>query len=257
MKRPFSEARLDNANLHDATLVNTNLHRAFLNGTKIQRESLRYSILQDNQEDYEAFAYRTFSNDPPQKQAASIETMLNNRLIHAEQVYRSLKIAFTNDGQYAAASWAYIRERQTRRQKRSLRNARHHFQHEYPHQGRLQFLRRVGFYLKYLVLWLLDWTAELTCGYGEKPMRTIALSLMVLLGFPFLYALEGGIKSTVDTMTALDYFNYSLASFTTLGFSEFEPTTALAQTLTSLEALLGISVLALLMFVLGNRISRA
>ena len=250
-------AKLDGANLYDASLNKTNLHRATFQGTRIQRESLGNAVLHDSDVDYKNFLLWIFRFRPAEERQYLVESTFPNRLIHAEQVHRSLKIAFTNDGQYAAASWAYIRERQIRRQQRNPRNAKHHFPHEYPNEGRLLLLRRFWFYVKYVVLWLLDWTAEITCGYGEKPMRTVALSLIILLGFPFLYALEGGIKSTVDAMTPLDYFNYSLASFTTLGFSEFEPTTPMAQTLTSLEAMLGISILALLMFVLGNRISRA
>ncbi len=58
-------------------------------------------------------------------------------------------------------------------------------------------------------------------------------------------------------MSWIDYINYSFGAFTTIGFSNFQTTTALAQTLTSIEALLGISILALLMFTLGNRISRS
>ncbi len=41
-----------------------------------------------------------------------------------------------------------------------------------------------------------------------------------------------------------------------MDFSRFETTGVIAETLASIEALLGISILALLMFALGNRISR-
>ena len=249
-------AKLDGANLHNANLHKANLHRASFQGTKVQLETLGHGILQDSDDNYERFLHWTARFYTSEKRKSRPISQLQNRLIHAEQVYRSLKIAFTNDGQYGAASWAYIRERQIRRQKHWLTNAKHNFQHEFPHEGRWRFWRKLWFYGKHLSLWLLDWTAESTCGYGEKPLRTLALSLVILLVFPFLYAWIGGINSTAGAMTALDYFNYSLAAFTTLGFSEFEATTAVAQTLTSLEALLGISILALLMFVLGNRISR-
>jgi hypothetical protein len=69
--------------------------------------------------------------------------------------------------------------------------------------------------------------------------------------------MSGGIVSEAGPMTWLDYFNYSFGAFTTMGFNQFHATTPLAQTLTSIEALLGISILALLMFTLGNRLSRA
>lgn len=98
----------------------------------------------------------------------------------------------------------------------------------------------------------------MSCGYGERPLNTIFLAFASLALFPILYRLVGGIVDDMDgVMTWLDYFNYSLATFTTIGFSQFTATTPLSQTISSLEALLGVSLLALLMFVLGNRISKA
>ncbi|MEM7336986.1 MAG: ion channel, partial [Chloroflexota bacterium] len=80
---------------------------------------------------------------------------------------------------------------------------------------------------------------------------------VTLVGFPFIYAAAGGIADDDGVMTLLDYFNYSFATFTTLGFEQFSAETPLAQTVSSIEGVLGVSILALLMFVLGNRISRA
>jgi uncharacterized protein YjbI with pentapeptide repeats len=261
------EADFSNAHLYRATLDYTdcreavfelaNIHRASLQGVQLDGDSIGRRIIQDDPIAYRTAFERVFQHRTDKERAQrTIDYYVLVRRKIAVQVYRDLKIAFANNGRYAAASWAYVRERQARRQMHFPFRARLHFPLQYPDAGRFIFLRRVGFYSGHFIAWLLDWTAELSCGYGEKPFRTIALSFVILLVFPFIYAWEGGIHSTVDVMTALDYFNYSLAAFTTLGFSEFEATTAVAQTLTSLEALLGISILALLMFVLGNRISR-
>ena len=103
----------------------------------------------------------------------------------------------------------------------------------------------------------MDWLADMLCGYGEKPLRTILWAVVILLVFPLLFYSSGGVVSQNGQMTWLDYMNYSLGTFTTIGFSQFVPETPLAQVLTSIEALLGISILALLMFTLGNRISRS
>ncbi len=58
-------------------------------------------------------------------------------------------------------------------------------------------------------------------------------------------------------MTGLDYVNYSFGAFATVGFARFITVNALAEALTSIEALFGMATLALLMFALGNRISRS
>jgi len=111
--------------------------------------------------------------------------------------------------------------------------------------------------MKYTVKWLIDWLAELSCGYGEKPLRTLLMAAFILILFPLLYRLSGGVIVVDAEMAWLDYFNYSFGTFTTIGFNNFQAVTPLAQTLTSIEALTGISILALLMFTLGNRISRS
>ena len=114
------------------------------------------------------------------------------------------------------------------------------------------------FYVRHLFAYVGDWLAELTCGYGERPFRTLGWALATIFVFPFFYWLSGGILSTTGAaLTWLDYLNYSFGAFTTIGFSNFAAVTPLAQTLTSIEALLGISLLALLMFALGNRINRS
>ena len=114
------------------------------------------------------------------------------------------------------------------------------------------------FYIRHLFTYITDWLAELTCGYGEKPLRTLVCALVVIFVFPMFYWLSGGVVSARgELLTWLDYLNYSFGAFTTIEFSSFDTINPLAQTLTSVEALLGISLLALLMFTLGNRISRS
>ena len=135
--------------------------------------------------------------------------------------------------------------------------ARHYYADELSDSRTLVSRGWWGFYLRHTLKWLLDWAAELSCGYGERPLRTVLWAGVVLLVFPLLYRASNGVISAAGAMSWLDYFNYSFGAFTTFGFDQFQAVTPLAQTLTSIEALLGISVLALLMFTLGNRISRS
>lgn len=57
-----------------------------------------------------------------------------------------------------------------------------------------------------------------------------------------------------DPRDWLRSLNYSIAAFATMIYSSLEPKTPVTQTLSSIEAILGIIMLALLMFVIGNRI---
>lgn len=155
------------------------------------------------------------------------------------------------------ASWAYIKERRMVRTTHYPGNARQYYADEFPSSRGILSKGWWRFYLLHTSKWLFDWIAELSCGYGERPLRTVAWAAGILVVFPLLYAWSGGIDSTVGSPSWLDYFNYSLGAFTTIGFAQFQATTWLAQTLTSIQALLGICTLALLMFSLGNRISRS
>ena len=80
---------------------------------------------------------------------------------------------------------------------------------------------------------------------------------MILL-FTGVYHQLGGIISTQgNPLRWFDCFQYSLATFSTIGFADFAPTNDMAKLLSSIEAFLGISALAMLMFALGNRVNRS
>jgi hypothetical protein len=186
-----------------------------------------------------------------------IERIVGRHLEQSRQEYADLKANFIDTGNFEDASWAHIKERQMAKKTHSPRNARIYYADELPESRSLLSAGWWGFYLRHTAKWLLDWAAELTCGYGERPLRTVLWAGVVLLVFPLLYRASDGIVSAAGAMSWLDYFNYSFGAFTTFGFDQFQAVTPVAQTLTSIEALLGISVLALLMFTLGNRISRS
>jgi len=112
------------------------------------------------------------------------------------------------------------------------------------------------FYVKYTLKWIWDWIIEGLCGYGERPFRTLGAALVVLLVFTGLFLLTGGLsKGPNQTVTFRDYFLFSLASFATIDLPPLRATCPWAQFFATLEAITGISLLALLMFTLGNRIS--
>jgi uncharacterized protein YjbI with pentapeptide repeats len=247
-------ARLEGADLSNASLNYANLHLAFLGNTRIDREELGSSILQENLEEYRRHLERTSER---LRTDVRVEQHLAQSASEARDVYLALKNNFRSIGQYDDASWAYIKERQMERTTYAPWCARRYHGANLPQGCGPWSWRWWWFHLKCGVKWLFDWAAELSCCYGERPWRTVGWSASILHLFPLLYYLSGGLVSEAGLMSRLDYFNYSLAAFSTIGFSQFQAVTPLAQTLTSIESLLGISLLALLMFTLGNRISRS
>jgi uncharacterized protein YjbI with pentapeptide repeats len=250
----MSVTDLTGTDFDEASLRGTSLYKALLSGTKLSRRELGDVILQEQPAELRVFLHRHHPRPDPR----TVEIVIRTRqLEEARQVYAALKANFLETGNFEDASWAHIKERQMAKKTHHPKRARHYYADELSDNRALVSRGWWRFYLRHTLKWLLDWAAELTCGYGEKPLRTVYWAGVVLVIFPFLFRWSNGVVSDAGPMSWLDYFNYSFGAFTTFGFDRFQAITPLAQTLTSIEALLGISVLALLMFTLGNRISRS
>ncbi len=100
------------------------------------------------------------------------------------------------------------------------------------------------------------WMLSLTCGYGERPMRTVWLFFVIIFGFATLYlgcdvkAPEGQVR---DFPTSL-YF--SIITFTSLGYGDILPVSTTARLLAGCEAVLGVFSISLFVFVFCRRMVR-
>jgi len=189
------------------------------------------------------------------------------------EIYLALKNAFLDAGRYHDASWAYVKERQMERKTKAPWRARQYHGHRHP-----LGIQRIPcydqlprwhplvwwFWLRYLVKWLLDWATELSCGYGQRPLRTLGVAALVLVVFPLFYWATAGVGwhdpalgQDIICTNFLDYVIYSTGAFATIGYEGLKALNTVARVLTASEALLGIALVALLMFTLGNRISRS
>lgn len=253
-KSDMGSSNLTGTNFDEASLKDVSLYHAQLTGTQISRKELGNTIVQEYRGSLESFLLEHHASLGKE----GVTEWLDRRQFEdARQVYASLKANFLGIGNYDDASWAHIKERQMAKMTHHPKHARTYYQKEIPQNAKRFSVHWWKLYFSHTIKWLLDWLAELTVGYGERPMRTIAWAILILFVFPFIFMTSGGIESTQGSMSWLDYFNYSFGAFSTMGFNQFEATTPLSQALTSLEALSGISILALLMFALGNRMSRS
>lgn len=261
----FHDAKLDNiglylANLENAHLVGASLHKANLNRANITnarlpdniRKAIGDRLIQEDENEYNEYLNRLTGRIDE----SSIVHRRAFRFVEAANIYSSLKNNLMNSGRYREASWAYIRERQLRKKSLSPRNSLIVYRALEP-SDKAWAGSSVKYFLKSFFKWIGDWLAELSCGYGERPLLTLIWAAAIIVLFSFVFQWSGGIASSSGQMTFLHYINYSLGAFTTMGYGQYEAVTLIAQTLTSIEALLGISVLALLMYALGNRISRS
>jgi len=240
-------SQLTGADFYQADLELTDLYRASnLKDALLDKSNFGDQILQEKKSKFEE--YLTIHN------LGDNEQVITQRYRRASEVYLHIKNAFTQQGKYKDARWAYLKERRIYRSAINPFLVRKNFPDELDQQIKIWNWQWWWFYIKFTTRWILSWMEDFSCGYGELPSKTIVLSLIIIFLFPVVYQQTGGITGASNE---LDYFNYSLGAFTTIGFNNFQATTPISQVLTSLEAITGISMLALLMYTLGNRISRS
>lgn len=244
----FEDSDMVGADLTDALLGSADLSEV-----KLNRRSIGSHILQERSAQYSEY----LRWDDPELAETEWDMYFVHRLERAREIYAELRSSFLKHGFFDDASWAHFKERALERKTHSPGQARLYYGDDLLEKATPLSWQWWRFYLKHTVRWIQLWGAELSCGYGEKPLRPIWWALTTILIFPFLYWAFGGIQANGSPPTWVDYLNYSFGAFTTIGFARFETTNWMAETLTGLEALLGISILALLMFALGNRMSRS
>lgn len=116
--------------------------------------------------------------------------------------------------------------------------------------------------------WLRSTAARLVLLYGESPWRVIGVSVatVVLCGLVYPFGLfertapDGpplpAVDSVADWLSVLpESLYFSTLTFTTLGFGDFRPV-GWGRLLATFETGLGVTLLALLVFVLGRRAAR-
>jgi uncharacterized protein YjbI with pentapeptide repeats len=241
------DAQLSEVNLRGARLEGANLFGAWLVNASLSRTQIGERLVQECE---------TYENPEPLMEAWEGKC-IPGRYAQAAAVYRALKNNFFSTGNYDDASWAYIKERKMRKKSHWPLSVRANYPAAFsrlPTQGSRGKWARFTFYGGHLLQWLRDWFFDVTSIYGERPQVTLLWAAAFVIGFAVWFKTAGGIEGA---QTWLDDFNYSLGAFVTIGFGAFEAVSATAKTLTSVEALLGIGVLALLMFALGNRINRS
>lgn len=247
---------LEDCRFTDARLEGANLLSADLQGATLSAESLGPRLLQESAPDYRGYYESWYVSSIVREKYATRH--LKIRYKEASEIYLSLKNAFLNLGRYDDASWAYFKERQMERKQHSPLCVREHYGDALPANGKSPLRQRGVFRVSYTLKWLALLASELLIGYGERPWRVAFWSLILVLVFPFLYWLSGGIANPSGGATRLlDYLLYSLAAFSTIGFPDLVPINDVAKLLTSAQAVSGITALAMLMFTLGNRVTRS
>jgi uncharacterized protein YjbI with pentapeptide repeats len=258
-------AHLEAADLTDVNLLYAhNLDGIYLSGAKLSNTNLSAQQLGGSLgEEREIDDYRT--------------NEINLALMKAKETYRALKVNFSQMGRYDDAMWAYRKEREMERKAhwadRSLAKWLFSWIIDALTGYGQEPLRVVGWSgviiaVFAVMYWLFGGLG--TAGQEEVAGSGILYALRPLPHHAFRRNVRvfrrvrhrrGGRRKrqempprSRDPRDWLRTLVYSIATFATMTYGGLEPRTLRTQMFTSIEAVFGIIMLALLMFVIGNRI---
>jgi len=181
----------------------------------------------------------------------------------AKEAYLAWKNNFAEIGRYDDAAWAYRKERRMEKMCSAPWRARKSYASQLgdSEESRLPAWhpRVLWFYTQHTLKWLADWFVELLCDYGESIWRVLAWMVLVIVGFAAYYQVTHSVvTSSQDAATSLwDHLIFSLGAFTTLQPARLQAARPGVELLTTIQAIMGISLAGLLGFVAGNRIRRS
>ncbi len=228
--------RLDGADLSEADFSRTSLVRldlttcklhharfagAWLEGVRLSHEQLGGAVGEEVAEDYEA----------------------------AQASYLALERNLQSIGSHAGASWAY---------KRGRRMGRRHA----GQQARKALARRdLRGSLAHGYRWVADRFVEWLCDYGESLSRIARAFALGIVLFAGAYGATGGLSregTGVPTYNPLDLVSYSALNMLTANPPEIgvKPEGRITNLLVGVQGAVGIVLMGLFGFVLGNRLRR-
>ena len=183
--------------------------------------------------------------------------MLEKHPEYSVDAYRALKIYFNVKGMMDDASWAAYREN-VMKLKLLFRDVNplvifvkhliYAFLFRYQYSEKFGFIRGLIQWFRSLVQFCISFVLFLTIGYGERPLRPIFMSGLIILIYSLIYCS----CNAISEMGFIASLYFSIVTFTTLGYGDIYPKPAF-RLLASTEAILGILFIGLFLFTMGRR----
>jgi uncharacterized protein YjbI with pentapeptide repeats len=244
-------ADLTGADLRDAILGRAVLKEATLRDAKLQGVDLTHCDLSQvrlsgAQLDGARFELEQLGGAIGEEMAGAYD--------QARRGYLVLERAFQDQGDHDASVWAYLKRRRMRKwcareTARAERIARHW-----------------GPAARSYTIFATDQLVEWLCDFGESVPRVLASLAVLYFVFTLAYGLTGSVVREVETPAGIvkvstrnpvDLALFGLLAMTTGGSGQrLLPAHDLALTLVGIHMFLGVALVGLLGFVLGNRIRR-
>jgi uncharacterized protein YjbI with pentapeptide repeats len=184
--------------------------------------------------------YRALLEQVPDM-TVGVDASLDGRLAEAADVWRNLSALWTSQGASADAGWAYVQAKRLERADASPRR--------WCHQGADERSPTHRF-----LTWSLLWIADALCGFGNSLLRAICWLPVLVLAWGLVFWASGVVHSGRSTASFPKAMLFSMTQVTTVTPTALHIQGSTGHVLASVETLLGIALLGLIGFVLGNTI---
>jgi len=212
---------------------------------------------------YQEFLARTRDERPPKER--SILDAVDDRLAGAAGGYRRLSGYWAAQGQFRDANCAYTRSRRLERRASSpwfaiSRRIHHEGRFSEPRAqrraGRADWSLRKRFQSRDMrpVAWIGLWIADGTSRFGQSLTRVSATLLAVALIPGVAYAVWNGVSGA---HTVFDDLLFSVSRLTAATPTGLKPTTKLVEWAGTVQSLVGIALVGLFGYVLGNSLRQS
>ena len=236
----LDHAHLFHLNLSGSSLLKTDLTGASLNFADLTNTNLLGVIFNDARIEHIKWGSEVLQE---QEGFAAMKSGEKNRAKdqheQAEEIYRNLRKSTESRGQFETAGHFFYKEMIMRRRQMQRWSSQ----------------------------WLFSKLVDYFCGYGEKPMRVVFFSIIVIMISAVFYFSLG--VNHGDAILGLNFQNsflrnlyefgnciyFSVVTFTTLGYGDMTPT-PLARPVVTIEAFVGSFTLALFVVVFVKKMTR-
>jgi len=262
------EAHLEGAVFRGAHLEEANLYRAHLEGAdfsnaKLINANLSYSFLEktlfseNTQLNDVHILHADLKNSYIKRASKNMDEVVieerEKEFDDAKEVYLSIKNYFREEGMYEVSGKYYYREMLMAR-KIAWENIKSF------KWNKKEIIKSHKRLCREWTSWFVSKMMDLLTGYGEKPTRVVAWWFGIVSVFGAIYYLFKGIMNHPNALaykpSPLESIYFSVVSFTTLGFGDFQPKPGVFQIVASIEAFLGALFIALFIFVFTRKMIR-
>ncbi|GAB7020955.1 pentapeptide repeat-containing protein [Halostagnicola bangensis] len=244
----FQHADLSDCNLDMTDFCNNNLKNADLSESHCHRTDFSGANLEG------AILDNTVITSADFRSSKIFHTSLNGASMTDSAVFGD-KVIYEKEDEWGKAISVYHNLTRIHHESGFLESARDYYYREKESQRKKY---REGDNSK---KWLFSEASRIITGYGDRPWRVIGVAISIILLWSVMYAIMGGVQHNGEQLQinsmweVIDYIYFSTITFTTLGFGDFQPYGQVARVFAGVQAGLGALMLALLIFVLGRRIT--